>query len=194
MSKNKKHKKFKHIWSNQTKIGERFGLSGIAVGKILIENGLKDKNTKFATNKAIAQGYAISTPLQDGTPFFMWNKEKLKDLISGIHKPLTEVEFWVNRTREAIIDANKSMDNGNDKIGFIMMDCAYDEIPKNIKEEVVAIIEKEDKATDPPKQKINPIVNRKIENIIDHEDEPVDEDDLFSEEENIPIVDKDDIF
>ena len=71
-----KEKKFNQIWSNQTDLGKRFGLSAIAVGKLLVEEGLKDQKTKLATEKALNEGYAKSTPLKDGTPYFMWNIEK----------------------------------------------------------------------------------------------------------------------
>jgi hypothetical protein len=47
-----KEKKFNQIWSNQTNLGKRFGLSAIAVGKILVKEGLKDQKTKSATEKA----------------------------------------------------------------------------------------------------------------------------------------------
>ena len=66
-----KEKKFDQIWSNQTDLGKRFGLSAIAVGKLLVEEGLKDQKTKLATEKALNEGYAKSTPLKDGTPYFM---------------------------------------------------------------------------------------------------------------------------
>ena len=66
-----KEKKFDQIWSNQTDLGKRFGLSAIAVGKLLVEEGLKDQKTKSATKKAQNEGYAKSTPLKDGTPYFM---------------------------------------------------------------------------------------------------------------------------
>jgi len=71
-----KEKKFNQIWSNQTNLGKKFGLSAIAVGKILVKEGLKDQKTKSATEKALNEGYAKSTPLKDGTPYFMWNIEK----------------------------------------------------------------------------------------------------------------------
>jgi hypothetical protein len=67
-------RKFGDQWKNQTELGKRFGLSSIAVGKILSEHGLKEG--KQATKKAIDEKYAIFTPLQDGTPFYLWNVTK----------------------------------------------------------------------------------------------------------------------
>ena len=70
--------KFRNKWKSQTDIGKYFGLSAIAVGKILIEHGLKNKATKLATEKAIKQYYAVEKALKDGTIFFMWNFKKMQ--------------------------------------------------------------------------------------------------------------------
>jgi len=43
-----KKKKFTQIWSNQTDLGKKFGISAVAVGKILIQHELKDPQTKQA--------------------------------------------------------------------------------------------------------------------------------------------------
>lgn len=142
MSKNKKPK-FNQIWSNQTNLGKRFGLSAIAVGKLLTEAGLKDPNTKEATEKAIEEGYAKATPLKDGTPYFMWNNEKVKPLIAKDHTPLNRVDYWANEVRKIIKEANKQYKEGNYKMGTIMHDGAYEEVPKDIRDQVRAIIEKD---------------------------------------------------
>ena len=52
-----KEKKFTQIWSNQTNLGKKFGLSAIAVGKLLVGEGLKDPKTKLATKKALEEGF-----------------------------------------------------------------------------------------------------------------------------------------
>jgi len=136
-------KKFNQMWSNQTKLGKSFGLSAIAIGKLLVEEGLKDPKTKLATEKAISEGYAKSTPLKDGTPYFMWNIEKVRPLITKDHKPLSKVEYWVNNVRETVREAERLDQEGQDKLAYIMYDSAYDDVPKNIREEVRSIIEKE---------------------------------------------------
>jgi hypothetical protein len=61
-------KKFNRTWVNQTSLGNMFGLSAIKIGKILIELGLKDAQKGHATEKALSKGYALATPLKDGTP------------------------------------------------------------------------------------------------------------------------------
>lgn len=139
-----KEKKFAQMWSNQTNLGKKFGLSAIAIGKLLVEEGLKDSKTKLATEKAINEGYAKSTPLKDGTPYFMWNIEKVRPLIEKDHKPLNKVEYWVNEVREVVKEAEKLAAEGQDKIAYMMYDSAYDDVPQNIREEVRAIIEKDE--------------------------------------------------
>src|ERR1035437_2349724 len=88
----KKHRKFADIWASQGRIGAHYGLSAIAVGKELQKAGLKDPQTKQATQKAIDEGYAKSTPLRDGTPYSMWNKQKIQSVLSGQHQRLNDVD------------------------------------------------------------------------------------------------------
>ena len=128
MSKNKK--KFNQIWSSQTDLGKKFGLSAIAVGKLLIEAGLKDAVTKSATEKA----------LKDGTPYFMWNIEKIRPLIAKDHQPLSTIEYWVREVLDIYKEAQKSDDEGN-KFAYLMLDGMYDDVPKDIREEVRAKVE-----------------------------------------------------
>ena len=99
---NNKKPKFNQMWSNQTNFGKKFGLSAIAVGKLLIEAGLKDPITKQATEKAISEGYAKSTPLKDGTPYFMWSIEEVRPLIAKDHEPISKVDYYVRRVQDAL--------------------------------------------------------------------------------------------
>lgn len=137
-----KKKEFGNLWKNQTELGKRFGISAIAVGKILIEQGLKDG--KVATKRALDEGYATYTPLKDGTPFYLWNVEKVCQVIGQGHRHLTETEIWVNKVKATLMAAQEYLDRGEDKIGYMMADCAYDDVPKNIREEVKKIVESED--------------------------------------------------
>jgi hypothetical protein len=141
MSENKKLK-FNQIWSNQTDIGKKFSLSAIAVGKLLIKAGLKDPITKLATQKAIDEGYAKSTPLNDGTPYFMWNIDKVHPLIAKDHDQLSDVDYWVNEVLEVYKEAKKLDDDDQDKLAYMMADCAYDNVPNSVIKEVRAKVEK----------------------------------------------------
>ena len=143
MSQRNKHKKFKPLWSNQTDLGKAFGISAVAVGKLLVGAGLRDGTTKKATDEALAAGYAKATPLKDGTPFFMWNVERVRAIIAADHKPLSPVEFWVREVRETIKYAEKMDDDGHDKMASIMYDFMFDDVPRNIRSEVRKIIEAE---------------------------------------------------
>jgi hypothetical protein len=139
MSKRKKEK-FGQIWSNQTNLGKHFGLSAIAVGKVLIEHGLKDPETKLATEKALSEGFARSTPLKSGIPYFMWNIEKISSLLSKDHEKLSGVEYYATEVRKILCDAQSELEHGNDKIGYLMADTAFDNVPKNLRQEVENIV------------------------------------------------------
>jgi DNA-directed RNA polymerase subunit RPC12/RpoP len=72
-------------------IGKKFGLSSIDVDKILTSHGLKEG--KHSTQKALDEGFAAFTRLKDGTPFFLWNFEKVTELIGRDHK-IVEAYKW----------------------------------------------------------------------------------------------------
>lgn len=129
------------MWSNQTELGKKFGISAIAVGKLLIEAGLKDPTTKLATNKALDEEFAKSTPLKDGTPYFMWNIDKVRTLISKDHQPLSKVDYWVKEVEKMLKQAEQMCNEGNDKLGFMLADSVYNEVPKDIKQEVRTKVE-----------------------------------------------------
>jgi hypothetical protein len=74
------HQKFADVWANQTTLGKQFGLSAIAMGKKLKELGLRAEDGN-PTGLALAESYCTSTPLKDGTPFFMWNRQKVEELM-----------------------------------------------------------------------------------------------------------------
>lgn len=134
-------KKFNQKWTNQTELGEQFGLSAINIGKIMVEHGLKDPKSNQATSKAIQEGYAKSTPLKNGSSFFMWDRRKLKALISQKHAPVSTVDFWAHKVRSCLLEANKLMEDGQDKMASLMIDYMYEEVPENIRKEVKAKVE-----------------------------------------------------
>lgn len=79
MSKKNKQK-FGDIWANLTNLGKQYGFSAIKMGKKLKELGLRNQEGK-PTEKALSEGFAKSTPLKDGTPFYMWHKRKITELM-----------------------------------------------------------------------------------------------------------------
>lgn len=136
----KKRNNFRNTWASQSEIGKRFGISAIALGKILIAQGLRDQKG-IATEKALADDWCKSTPLKTGEPFFMWHIEKVSELIkSNGSRPLSPAEITANEVISMIKSAEKEIDNGNDKIGYLTLDFAFQEIPGNQKEKVYAIL------------------------------------------------------
>lgn len=136
-----KKKKFSKIWNSQTDLGKNFGLSAIAVGRLLIKAGLKDASTKAATQIALKSGYAMSTPLKDGTPYFMWNVKKVRPLIAQDHAPLSKVDFWVNEVKDILRESDKLLDEGHDKLGYMLQDMAFDDVPGDVRAEVKSKME-----------------------------------------------------
>ena len=100
--KGKTRRKFGQTWSNQTALGKKFGLTAIQVGQCLIEEGLKDAESGHATEKALVQGYARSTPLKSGRSHFMWHIAKATAIIAKTHPPLTRLEYWSNEVQAAL--------------------------------------------------------------------------------------------
>jgi hypothetical protein len=129
-------KKFNQVWVNQTELGKEFGLSALDLGKILIEQELKDPKSGRATQKAIEGGYAKSTPLKNGTPFFMWHFHKTKGLISKTIVPLSEVDYWVNEVKKSLSEATRLLKEGQDKLAYLIADHAYEEVPQKVRAEV----------------------------------------------------------
>lgn len=76
----KNRQKWTDVWANQTTLGKQFGLSAPAMGKKLKELGLRGENG-HPTEQALSEGYCVSTPLKDGTPFFRWNRQKTAELM-----------------------------------------------------------------------------------------------------------------
>lgn len=72
--------KFADVWVNQTTLGKQFGLSAIAMGKKLKELGLRSDDGN-PTTLALGNGYCTPTPLKDGTPCYMWNRQQVEELM-----------------------------------------------------------------------------------------------------------------
>jgi hypothetical protein len=142
--KNKMSKKnrFKSTWSNQTNIAKKFGLSGVALGKILKERGLKGDDN-LATSKAIEGGYALEANMKDGTKFFMWNIHKTNSLLCNFnYQKVSKVDYYVKEIEKLMEKGKRQQKKGNDKIAIAIYDFLYDEIPEEYKQPVKQIIDK----------------------------------------------------
>ena len=65
---------FGNRYRSATEIGRSFGISAIALGKALDAAGLRDPVTRQPTPAALGAGFAVSPPLKDGPPHFMWDR------------------------------------------------------------------------------------------------------------------------
>jgi hypothetical protein len=145
--------KFSKTWGNQTEIGRRFNLSAVALGKILTDAGLRDATTKEPTPAALSDGYALATPLKNGRPFFMWNRDKIFRLLSsrGIIKA-SHVEAETSRVfseMRSYLSVNYD-DDKMERIVWQTLDIIFDEtmdkVEKTVRQEVrIAVIQQLEK-------------------------------------------------
>lgn len=149
MSKSKN--KFKATWKNQKEIGIIYGKSAIAVGKALIELGLKDSSTKKPTDTALSQEIAKSTPLKDGTAFYLWHKtktcEKL-DTLEGWNRQSQEQRDLQRLTSEYISEIKQAIKANENGEHHVIVDGLYDEAQsyaKQIKKRGAEFIEQANK-------------------------------------------------
>lgn len=133
--------KYNDLWKNQTEIGKMFGISAIKIGKILKENGLKHPKSNHATTTAINEGFAVSQPLKDKTPFFLWNLKKIEPLISKSFIKLSKERIEINKVKEIVNVCNKLVEFGQDKWAWITYDSRYDEVPNNIVKKIRGMAE-----------------------------------------------------
>ena len=85
MSKKHRKPKFTETWVTQTDLGKPFKMSARKIGQVLVELGLRQydeaQQQYVPTQRALDEGFCTSTPLKDGTPFYMWNKRKVAAMI-----------------------------------------------------------------------------------------------------------------
>jgi hypothetical protein len=103
----KGQQKFTDVWANQTNLGKQFGLSAIAMGKKLKELGLRGEDGN-PTAQALAEGYCTATPLKDGTPFFMWNRQQVEELMRAHgHQRLDPQEVKARELADSWVQVHK---------------------------------------------------------------------------------------
>lgn len=122
-------KKFQQIWASATDIGRRFGISAVEVHQRLQAAGLRDEHTRAPTEKAVAAGWAISTPLRDGTPHFMWNATKVSGLLRQGAQELDarEVAFEAF-LRDVLALEREASETGSDKALYVYIDECLDAV------------------------------------------------------------------
>ena len=137
MSRRNKRKGFRDNWASQTDIGKRYGMSAIAVGKVLAEHGLRDATTRLATPKALTDGWCVETPLQSGAMHYMWAIGKVRDLLGRDgHATITRAEREANELIATIKHSVALSADGNDKLAFLQMDYVFLEVPTKDRPEI----------------------------------------------------------
>lgn len=129
MAKRGKQERFSQTWVTQTQLGKRFNLSARSVGQLLVDLGLRDYDAAqgqyVPSQRAVDEQLCVATPLKDGTPFFMWNKRKVAEMIEQkIRVPALserEVEHY-ELAQELIRLAREADETGFDKPYFLLLD------------------------------------------------------------------------
>ena len=76
----KRKNSFAKKYRSLTDLGAVFNLSAIAVGKKLVEIGVRNADGS-PTEKFLEEGLAVSTPLKNGTPHFRWHFHRCRELL-----------------------------------------------------------------------------------------------------------------
>ena len=80
MSQKAKTPRFKDTWGNLGNVGASFGLSGLKVGIMLKDLGVRQQDGA-PHPQALEEGVAIATPLKNGQSYYMWHKNKVVELL-----------------------------------------------------------------------------------------------------------------
>ena len=82
-------------------------MSAIAMGKKLKELGLRSDDGN-PTTLALGNGYCTPTPLKDGTPFFMWNRQLVEELMQAHgHQRLDPQEVKARELAESWVQVHR---------------------------------------------------------------------------------------
>lgn len=128
MGKHNKQQKFSATWVTQTQLGEHFSMTAREIGKKLIELGLRtydqEQHQYGPTQEALSEGLCTATPLKDGTPFYMWHKGKVSQLLQEKTsvKPLSDQDVEYREIALHLIQAEKDARAGYDKVYYLLFD------------------------------------------------------------------------
>lgn len=129
----KKQNKFKKTWKTQTELGSKYGISSIAVGKILKKYGLKnDDNTP--TLKAIEEQYVHIVKNNLGRESYLWNV-KANTFIGMENKPICNIE-------QTICYLQKEFKKIKNEMKDPLIELAYDKFGPDIVDSIWAKVEK----------------------------------------------------
>lgn len=121
------------IFVTQSTLGQWFGLTPVAVGKVLANHGLK--NRFGATEKALLDGFAREARTKTGITFFVWNAEKVSviiDEVLGNTTPTPYIDALVGQVGEALVEAERQRATGNDFFADLILEAAFQDIPSGL--------------------------------------------------------------
>ncbi|MEK7435117.1 MAG: hypothetical protein AABZ74_18445 [Cyanobacteriota bacterium] len=137
----------KKIWVTQTQMGLYFGLSAIAIGKKLIELGLKD--SKRPTKKAFDENLAKVFFYKPKIESFLWDKEiinlikKITPLVNIKTKKDVEIDKYVKKAIKQCAEAEilnlKAIeldDSFLEEESRYLFETAFDDVPDNLMSDV----------------------------------------------------------
>jgi hypothetical protein len=115
-------------YMTQTRIGELYGLSAVAVGRILTDAGLKMKDG--VTPKAITCNYAEERLTAKGIVYWVWNSTSTCEVVERAlgASPKPTISKVVQQVQECLDEADK-LRATDEFFSQLIEEHAYDDIP-----------------------------------------------------------------
>lgn len=122
----------KRKWGTQTWIGQRYGLTAVAVGKILTKVGLKQGPE--ATGKALLTGHAKKCYMADERVYWMWDMELVGEIIEEalVLDGGPKIDLLKERVGKALADLEAHRAEGNDWYADLLEAEALSDIPPGL--------------------------------------------------------------
>lgn len=121
--------RFRDVWATQTQLGQEFNLSAVAIGKRLVQWGLRGED-KRPTEGAIRDGFCHAAPLRDGQEFYLWHRERIRALLQaeGL-APLTRDEQEAREIAQSIVHCER---HPEDPLADKMIRLTLDDTPRRL--------------------------------------------------------------
>ncbi len=136
------HRRFKDIWSTQTDIAKKYGLSSIALGKKLKELGYRNPDGT-PTKMAIKGEFVNIVTSNDGIDYYMWHRDKMRNVLAQETSlsRLSPLDYAVSEFNKEIekINRNASREDPYDivleKFGPYIVDELVKDLSKKLSKE-----------------------------------------------------------
>lgn len=131
----KKKKSFRSTWQTLTEIGQQFGISAVKTGKLLKEFELRLDSGEPA-QIAVDDDLCHIVETNGQKPYWLWHGGKIGKIFEqkGIQRSAVSAKE-ARKTTEARklarswMEAQAMLDQGDDKVGFMLADSIMEEIP-----------------------------------------------------------------